>query len=109
MALRTYQLALTATPKRLSDVYGGTTGVPDPAKDIPYRQIGFTIEGADAYLGSDNTVSTSNWGAKAVVAGQSSQSVPGGSIGPFPTGPIKLSDIWAVGAGATVHIWAVPF
>lgn len=103
MALRSYQLALAATPKRLSDVYGGPL---DPAKDIPYRQLILQSEGADLYIGTDNTVSTTNYGVKASVVGQST---PGGGLGPFSTGPLKLSDLWAVGAGATLHILGVPF
>src|SRR5262245_48816239 len=104
MALRSYQLALAATPKRLSDVYGGPL---DAAKDIPYRQLFFQAEGADLYIGSDSTVSTTNYGVKAIVTGSSN--APGGGLGPFDSGPIKLSDFWAVGAGATIHIVGVPF
>jgi hypothetical protein len=107
MALRSYQLTLAASPKRLSDVYGGTAGVPDPAKDIPYRQIILQAEGADLYIGADNTVSTTSYGVKAAVAGASNS--PGGGFGPFETGPVKLSDLWAVGTGATIHILGVPF
>ena len=43
----TLQLALAASPaKRLSDVYGGTAGVPDETKNIPYRQLVITPAGA---------------------------------------------------------------
>ena len=106
MALRSYQLVLAATPKRLSDVYGGTAGVADPKTDISYRQVILQAEGSDLYLGGDNTVSTTNYGAKASVIGQAT---PSGGLGPFDSGPIRLSDIWAVGAGATLHILGVPF
>jgi hypothetical protein len=104
MAIRTYQLTLDATSKRLSDVYGA--GPLDAAKDIPYRQLVFQAEGADLYIG-DSTVSTTNYGVKASVAGGAN--TPGGGLGPFDTGPLKLSDFWAVGTGATVHILGIPF
>jgi hypothetical protein len=109
VALKTFQLVLSATPKRLSDVYGGVAGVPDPTKDIPYRQIGLVADGADCFFGGDNTVSPTNWGAKGAIAATPNAAFPSGGIGPFPTGAVRLSDIWAVGAGSTVHIWAVPF
>ena len=106
MAFRTYQLVLAATPKRVSDVYGGTAGVPDARTDIPYRQLAFQAEGADLYIGSDATVSTTNYGGKFVVTGQLE---PAGRLGPFDSGPLRLSDFYAVGAGATLHVMGVPF
>jgi hypothetical protein len=107
MAVRTFQLALSATAVRLSDVYGDGAGVVNPRNDIPYRQLILQAEGADLYIGADNTVSTTNYGVKAAVTGASN--VPGGGLGPFDTGPLRLSDLWAVGTGATVHILGVPF
>lgn len=96
------QLALAASPaKRLSDVYGGTASVPDESKNIPYRQLIITTAGASASLG----------GTSAVTAGTgytlplSTQLV----LGPFTTGPVKLSDLYAIGAGATLTIVGVPF
>jgi hypothetical protein len=107
MAARSYQLVLAATAKRLSDVYGGTPSVPDEAKNIPYRQLILQVEGADCYIGTDNTVSTTNYGVKANVAGVSNP--VSGSLGPFTTGPVKLSDFWVVGAGATIHVLGIPY
>jgi hypothetical protein len=104
--IRTFQLVLSGTPKRLSDVYGGTAGVPDETKNIPYRQLFFTVAGADAFMGQDNTVSPTNWGVAATISGPS---MGRGVIGPFETGPVKLSDFWVVGVGATIHILGVPF
>ncbi|HEY6416080.1 MAG TPA: hypothetical protein VIX41_07580 [Acidimicrobiales bacterium] len=106
MPLRSYQLVLSGTPKRLSDVYGGAASVVNAATDIPYRQLCLQAEGADLYIGGDATVSTTSYGGKAIVTGQTLGS---GSLGPFETGPLKLSDLWAVGAGATLHILGVPF
>ena len=100
--VKVYTLALAAGAKRLSDVFGGSAGVVDEAKNIPFRQVLFTTAGADAYLG-DSTVSTAN-GVKVASAG-----VMPVSLGPFPSGPLKLSDFYAVGAGATLSVLGVPF
>jgi hypothetical protein len=92
--IKVYTLALAATPKRLSEAYGpGAT----EAANIPYRQLVITASG-DAYIG-DATVT--------VVSG-----VPATSqltLGPFETGPVKLSDLYGVGAGASLYIMGVPF
>ena len=34
---------------------------------------------------------------------------PGVSLGPFEAGPIKLSDLWVAGAGATISVLGIPF
>ena len=95
------QLALAASPpKRLSDVYGGTAGVPDESKNIPYRQLIISAAGAAATLGSSLPLSTG-----LVLAAAGAPLV----LGPFPTGPVKLSDLYAIGAGATLTIVGVPF
>ncbi|HMF95091.1 MAG TPA: hypothetical protein VKE96_12385 [Vicinamibacterales bacterium] len=104
MALVSYQLTLGASPKQLSDVYGvGTKPCSEP--DIPYVEIFMQGEGADFYLGTNATVSTTTYGAKVSVTGQQLGS---GALGPFVFGRFRLSDFWAVGTGATVHIMAVP-
>ena len=98
----TYQLALAASAKRVSDVYGGTAGVPDEKLNIPYRQLLLTATGAAGSIG----------GTSAVLAA-TGLVIPTGvapvSIGPFSTGPVKLSDLYAVGAGSTITILGVPF
>jgi hypothetical protein len=95
--VKTYQIALAATVKRLSDPFGGSE-----ALNIPFRQL-LLVTSADAFLGSDNTVTTAT-GLKLAAAATSPL-----SIGPFDTGPLKLSDFYAVGAGATLTILGVPF
>ena len=100
--VKTFNLALAAGAKRLSDVYGSGVGVVDEAKNIPFRQLLFTSSAADAYIG-DSAVSTTN-GVKVASAG-----VQPVSLGPFESGPVKLSDLYAVGAGATLQILGVPF
>jgi hypothetical protein len=97
----TYQLALAATVKRVSDVYGGTPSVPDEAKNIPYRQLVITTTGAVAAIGSTAGV-TAPTGFPLAVSGQL-------ILGPFATGPVKLSDLYAIGAGATLTVLGVPF
>jgi hypothetical protein len=95
------QLVLAASPaKRLSDVYGGTAGVPDESKNIPYRQLIITSAGASATLASSQPITT---GKVLAVAD------PPLVLGPFSTGPVKLSDLYAIGAGATLTIVGVPF
>lgn len=100
--IKTLNLTLAAGAKRLSDAYGDGTGVVNQANNIPYRQLLFTASGADAVIG-DSTVS-GTVGVKVAAAG-----VQPVSLGPFDTGPIKLSDLYAVGAGSTLQILGVPF
>jgi hypothetical protein len=96
--IKTYQVALAATSKRLSDPFGG-----DEKLNIPFRQLIISSSGADAYLGDASTVTTAT-GLKVATALPTPL-----SIGPFSTGPVKLSDFYAIGAGATLTILGVPF
>lgn len=97
-----YTLALSGTAKRLSDVYGGTAGTPDEPKNACFRQLLITATGAAATLGGPGVTTTTG-----VVVSQTAP-LPL-SIGPFDTGAVKLSDLYAVGAGATIAIVGVPF
>jgi len=104
--VRTFQLTLAATQKRLSDVYGGAAGVLDPKTDIPYRYLVLQAEAAAAYLGSDpTTLATNNYGAKI----DNTNTGQGFIIGAFDAGPIRLSDLYALGAGSTLHVLGIPF
>jgi len=96
--VRTFQLTSTAVPKRLSDVYGGAPGVIDARTDIPYRQI---IIQAGAAITLSESAATAAAGMPIGVAGSI-------VLGPFSTGPVKLSDLWATGA-ATVSILGIPY
>ena len=98
----TYQLTLAATVKRVSDVYGGTPSTPDEGKNIPYRQLLLSATGAAATIGSTNGVTAATGLVLATAAAPL-------SIGPFPTGAVKLSDLYAIGAGATLTVLGVPF
>lgn len=106
MALRSYQLALDAAAQRVSNVYGGASlgNVINPVADIPYRQVLLQAESADAFLGMDSAVTATIYGTK--VDSTDLQPV---TLGPFDTGPIHLSDLWAAGAGATLHVTGIPF
>ena len=96
------QLALAASAKRLSDAYGGTAGVPDPALNVAYRQLIISATGAAATIGSTSAVTTTT-GIVIATAG------PPLVLGPFETGAVKLSDLYGIGAGATVTLVGVPF
>jgi hypothetical protein len=102
--VRSYQLTLAAAAQRLSDVYGGTPGAKDDRTDIPYRQILLSASGGDAFLGDDAATTSTEYGIDV----SADVTVPV-SIGPFETGPVKLSDLYAAGAGSTLHILAIPF
>lgn len=98
MPAASFQLTSTAAPKRLSDVYGDGVGVVNAANDVPYRQL---IIQASAAVTLGSTAANAAQGMPIGVAG----SVP---LGPFDTGPLKLSEFWVVGA-ATVSILGIPF
>lgn len=102
--IRHFTLVLAATPKRLSDVYGDGAGVANPANDIPYRHVLLQVSGADAAVG-ESTVTTTDYGILLTAAAPA----PVQSVGRGVAGPVKLSDFYAVGAGSTIHVLAVPF
>ena len=106
MALVSGQLALAAAGQRLSNVYGGASlgNVVAAAQDVPIRQLLLIAEGADAFLGTDATVTSSLYGTKV----DSTENVPV-MLGPFNNGPIKLSDIWVAGSGSTLHVFAIGY
>lgn len=103
MAAKSFNLALNAVAKRLSDVYGGAAGVINAADDIPYRQVILEAETGAVQIGAANTVSASVYG-NSIATGASL------TLGPYPTGPIKLSDLWAFSAGGTtLHVLGIPY
>jgi hypothetical protein len=101
MAARSLQLALAGAAKRVSDAYGGPAGAIDAVSDIPYRQLLLQAETGAIQIGSANTVSATVYGNSIAVAGTL-------TLGPFETGPLKLSDLWAFGTG-TLHILGIPY
>jgi len=97
-----FQIALTASPaKRLSDVYGGVAGTPDETKNVGYRQLILSATGATATIGASGVTATLG----IVLAAAGAPLV----IGPFPTGAVRLSDLYAIGAGATLTVLGVPY
>jgi hypothetical protein len=106
MPAKSFQLTLAAAAKRLSDVYGDGASVINATNDIPYRQLLLSAEGAAAFIGADSSVTSTTYGTRVEVGAASSYNV---EIGPFETGPIKLSSLWAAGAGSTLHILGIPY
>lgn len=102
MAAKHFNVTLAAAAVRLSSVYANpAVGGPD---DIPYRQILISAGGADAFIGDDAQVTSTDFGILV-----DSTALGPASIGPFETGPVKLSDLWAAGAGSTLHLLCIPF
>jgi hypothetical protein len=101
MAANSYSLPLAATAKRVSDAFGDGANVVQAAHNLPFRQLLLQATGASAAVGGDNsvTLATGTQLAVGVVV----------TIGPFDTGPVKLSDFYAIGAGATLSVLGVPF
>jgi hypothetical protein len=109
MGARDFQVVLGAVAVRLSHAYasGANDAEPSAAENIPYRQILLSASGADAGLGAASDVTMTNYGI--LIEDVATGGVEATSIGPFDTGPVKLSDFWAAGAGSTLHILAIPF
>jgi hypothetical protein len=98
MPVASFQLTSTAVPKRLSDVYGDGAGVVNATNDIPYRQV--ILQSSAAVTVGDSAAHAAT-GLPIGVAGTI-------TLGPFSTGPIKLSELWVVGA-ATISILGIPY
>ncbi len=104
MPFKTFNMTVGAVAKRLSDVYGDGVGVVNAANDIPYRQVILQAETADIEIG-DATVTTSIYGTKIPFTAPAAWV----TLGPFETGPIKLSEIYAISTNATLHITGIPY
>lgn len=110
MPARDFQVALAAVAVRVSRVYpsGAGDAQPSAAEDIPYRQLLLSATGADAFVGSHEDSGALTTATTFGIAIDSTALGPA-SIGPFETGPVKLSQLWAAGAGATLHILGIPY
>jgi hypothetical protein len=113
MAFKQYALVVGAAPpaSRLSDVYGDGVGVVDARNDIPYRQIILQADpanGGPVYIGDSDLIAPDN---AAFVLQPTVDKLPAITLGPFDSGPLRLSDFWAVGSGGTPRllISGVPF
>ena len=108
MSARDYQVTLAAGAVRLSRAYasGAVDVEPSAADNLPFRQLVFSAEGAVAFVGAASDVSSTNYGTRVEVGAAGSAPV---IVGPFETGPVKLSDFWAAGAGAILHVLGIPY
>lgn len=111
MAFAHHALTLTGAAQRLSDVYGDGAGVVNAVHDIPLRQIVFAADpanGAVVYVGGDDSVSATDHGFSLDPTQATAQALL--NVGPFSTGPVKLSDFWVLGTdGQRLMIGVVPF
>jgi len=117
MAFKQFKLTIPiSVPTRLSDVYGAGAGIALAQDDIPYRQIILTDDPEDPaaaiYIGASNLVSSSNFAFYLLVveiAGTAAATSPI-ILGPFETGPMKLSDFWAFSTAAqALYIGGIPY
>jgi hypothetical protein len=104
MAARDFTLTITAVAQPLSSVLSPTTrgGTVDEA----YRQIILSTE-TDCFIGSSSSLTTTAYGYKLLAPSTSGNDTL--VIGPFETGPVKLSDVWVIGTSGKLHILGIPF
>lgn len=108
-----YTLTLSGAAQRLSQVYpsGANDARPTAAEDLPYRQVILQADpanGAVVYIGGASTVSATSHGASLDPTQATAQDRL--SLGPFETGPVKLSDLWVLGTAAQrLMVLAIPF
>lgn len=102
--VRHFNLTVGAAAVRLSDVYGDGAGVINGRNDIPYRQVFLQAETADVEIGAAG-VTTTTYGVKVPSTAPAAPVV----LGPFDSGPIKLSDLYAISTNATLHILGIPY
>ena len=101
MAARDFTLTITAVAQRMSAAIPTVAGAPGP--DEAYRQICLSCE-TDCFIGGSSALTTSAYGYKLIAA----ENLPL-VIGPFETGPVKLSDLWVIGTSGKLHILGIPF
>ncbi len=112
MAAAAYKLAIGAVPVRLSDAYpaspgGGVVapGTVNAATDLPLRQIILQAETADIEIGDANVTVSNNYGVKLAFTAPAPPLV----LGPYESGPLHLSDFYAISTSATLHILTIPY
>jgi hypothetical protein len=113
MAFVQYALVANSAPpaKRMSDVYGDGAGVVNARNDIPFRQLVFQADpanGGPVYIGDSDLTAPDN---AAFVLQPTVDKLAAITLGPFDSGPMRLSDFYIVGSGGTprVFISGVPF
>lgn len=106
MALAHFDITLNGAAQRVSTVLGITPGGPD---DRPFSQLIIAAapgNTAVAYVGASSSISASSYGFSLDPTQATARDRE--TIGPFPHGPVKLSDIWVLGTNAEVlHILGV--
>lgn len=103
MAARHYQLTITAAAQRLSVAIPVTErGGP---QDEAFREIILSTE-TDCFIGGSSALTTTSYGKKLFA---DAATTPLYKIGPFPDGPVKLSDIFVVGTSGVLHIFGIPY
>lgn len=112
MAVRSYTLTLTGAAQRLSQVLptGGGNADPTGGEDLPFRQLRLQADPANAnvvYVGDSSAVSATAHGGSLDPTEASAQVLV---LGPFPTGPLRLSDLWVLGTNTQrLMVLGVPF
>ena len=90
--------------RRVGQASAASTAAPpytDETKNVGYRQLILSATGAGATIGGSGVTATLG----IVLAAAGAPLV----IGPFPTGAVRLSDLYAIGAGATLTVLGVPY
>lgn len=108
MAYIAYSLTLNGSAQRLSTVFANTTvGGPD---DVSIRQLvlqGHHANTARIFVGDDASVSGTDYGFYLPIPTGSPLPV---ILGPYETGPMRLSNFWVVGTNNEVlKIGIIPF
>lgn len=111
--IKHYTLVLNGSVQRLSQVYpsGANNAQPSAQEDLPFRQLRVQqvpANGTVIYLGATDQVSATNHGAS--LDPTQASAVDSLDLGPFDAGPLKLSDLYVLGANnERVAILGVPF
>lgn len=103
MAARAYQLTITAAAQRLSAALPVTER--GGSQDEAFRQIILSTE-TDCFIGASASLTTSNYGKKLFADTNATEPLV---IGPFPDGPVKLSDLFVIGTSGVLHILGIPY
>ena len=105
-----YTLTLTGAAQPLTSLLAAADQSVGGANDYGLRQILFQADPANSsavYIGADATVSSSAHGFSLDPTQASQLPV---ALGPFETGPLRLSDFWVLGSNAEkLHVTVVPF
>ncbi len=100
MSVRHFTLTITAAAQRLSSVLADTQ--PGGTRDEAYSELQISTE-TDCFIGKSD-VTTADYGIKVLAAA----TLPV-KIGPFNSGPVKLSEIYVIGTSGKLHIFGIPY